>query len=117
MLHSWKEYGVGVSTICDLRRIEDKATLQMEKEKNSAKKRKVVRKANDEALDKDGQLCNKMKNVATLALTSIPVSLCSVPVVYKRGQMPVTGPQLCEKAKQLHRNLQQSHSCIYFIFN
>ena len=53
------EYGIGVSTICDIRWVEEKIRsfyLSMENNSSVKKKRKIVRNASDEARVKAGKL-------------------------------------------------------------
>ena len=78
------EYGVGRSTIGDIKKSEDKLRAfasTMEGLAMNSKGRKVMRLADDEELDKAVYLW----------------------FIQKRSQdMPISGPVLCEKATQLH---------------
>ena len=81
------EYGVGRSTIGDIKKSEDKLRAfasTMEGLAMNTKGRKVMRLADDEKLDKAVYLW----------------------FIQKRSQdMPISGPVLCEKATQLHAQL------------
>lgn len=86
------EYGIGRSTVGDIKKSEDKIrsfASTMESMAMSKKGRKVMRLADDDRLDKAVYLW----------------------FAQKRSQdMPVSGPVLCEKAVQLHEQLHESES-------
>ena len=85
-------YGIGRSTVGDLKKNEDKIrsfALTMENTAISTKGRKVMRICDDEKLDQAVYMW----------------------FVQKRGQdMPVSGPILCEKATELHSQLHEGES-------
>ena len=86
------EYGIGRSTVGDLKKSEDKIrsfALTMENTAISTKGRKVMRICDDDKLDEAVYLW----------------------FVQKRSQdMPVSGPILCEKASELHSQLHEGES-------
>ena len=84
-----EEYGVGKSTIADIKKSEEKLrsfVSTMDGLAVDKKKRKVMRVSIDESLDKAVYLWFSQK---------------------RSQNMPVSGPVLCEKAAQLHEQLHE----------